>query len=80
MLNTWSKYSLCVIAVCAYINLELAVDDLREMWLSPSNIPINISLTSIGDIINARSLGDKRTIPLVERAADNIGLGLKNNK
>ena len=50
------------------------------MWASPSNIPINVSFISVGNLINARSLGDKRTIPLIERAANNIGLGLKNNE
>ena len=49
------------------------------MWPSPSKIPISISWTSVGNLIKARSLGDKRTIPLVERAVNNNGLGLKNN-
>jgi len=50
------------------------------MWPSPSNIPVNISSTSVGNLTNALSLGDKRTIPLVERAANNIGLGTKNKE
>jgi hypothetical protein len=38
---------------------------------SPSKIPINISLTSLGSVIKALSDEDKRVIPLVERAEKN---------
>ena len=49
------------------------------MWPSPSKIPISISWTSSDNLIKSRSLGDKRAIPLVERAVNNTGLGLKIN-
>lgn len=49
------------------------------MWPSPSKIPINTCWISCGILIKARSLGDKRTIPLVERALNNTALGLNNN-
>ena len=39
------------------------------MWPSPSKIPTNISFISSGIFIKALSAEDKRTIPLVERAA-----------
>lgn len=38
---------------------------------SPSKIPINISLTSSGNVIKALSDEDKRVTPLVERAENN---------
>ena len=50
------------------------------MWASPSKIPINISLISSGIFIEALSDLDKRSIPFVERAANNIKLKLKNKK
>ena len=50
------------------------------MWASPSKIPINISLISSGIFIEALSDLDKRPIPCVERAANNIKLILKNKK
>lgn len=48
------------------------------MCASPSKIPINTSFTSSGIFIEALSVGDNRTIPLVERAANNTGLCVKN--
>jgi ribosomal 30S subunit maturation factor RimM len=44
------------------------------MWASPSNIPTNISFTSLGIVIKALSVEDKRLIPFVERAAKKIKL------
>ena len=43
-------------------------------WASPSKIPINISFISSGNFFEALSVGDKRVIPLVERAANNTEL------
>jgi hypothetical protein len=43
-------------------------------WASPSKIPINTSFTSSGNFIEALSVGDKRVIPFVERAANNTRL------
>lgn len=45
---------------------------------SPSKIPINISLTSSGNVIKALSDEDKRVTPLVERAENNTWLEIKN--
>ena len=50
------------------------------MWASPSKIPINISLISSGIFIEALSDLDKRPIPFVDRAANNIKLIPKNKK
>ena len=49
------------------------------MWASPSKIPINISLISSGIFIEALSDLDKRTIPFIEQAANNLKL-IPNNK
>ena len=49
------------------------------MWASPSKIPINTSFTSSGNFIAALSVGDKRVIPFVERAANNTVLYIKNS-
>ena len=49
------------------------------MWASPSKIPINTYFTSSGNIIEALSVGDKRVIPFVERAANNTELYIKNS-
>jgi len=48
------------------------------MWASPSNIPVSISWTSLGNFIAALSEGDKRVIPLVERAENNLLVSTKN--
>lgn len=50
------------------------------MWASPSNIPINTSLTSSGNFIAALSEGDKRIIPLVERPENNLLVSIKKIK
>ena len=50
------------------------------MWASPSNIPVNISLTSSGNFIAALSEGDKRVIPLVERPENNLLVSIKSIK
>lgn len=60
------------IAVWAYTNLELLEADLLAIWPSPSKIPINISLTSTGNSIEALSKGDKRLIPFVERCKTKV--------
>lgn len=44
------------------------------MWASPNNIPTSISFISSGIVIKVLSAEDKRTIPLVERAAYKLGL------
>lgn len=44
------------------------------MWPSPSKIPTIKSFISLGNVIEALSLEDKRVIPFVERAANNITL------
>lgn len=44
------------------------------MWASPSNIPTNISFTSLGIVIKSLSAEDKRLIPFVERAANKTKL------
>lgn len=66
-------------AVWLYTNLELPVKDLLTMWASPNNIPINISLTSSGNTIEALWLEDNRGIPFVVRAAKSIWPDKKNN-
>lgn len=45
------------------------------MWASPSKIPTIKSFISLGNVIEALSPEDKRVIPFVERAANNITLG-----
>jgi len=50
------------------------------MWASPSKIPTSISLTLSGNFIKALSEEDKRTTPLVVRAANKTQLMLKNKK
>ena len=50
------------------------------MWASPSNIPVNISLTSSGNFLAALSEGDKRVIPLVERPENKLLVSIKNIK
>lgn len=50
------------------------------MCPSPSNIPINISLTSFGIFTAALSEGDKRIIPLVERPVNNLLVSIKDLK
>ena len=47
-------------------NIELAVNDLLDIWPSPSKIPTNISFKSWGKIIADFSAEDKHLIPLVE--------------
>lgn len=48
------------------------------MWASPSKIPINISLISLGNSIAVLSDEDKRVNPFVERVANNTQLYINN--